>query len=165
MKMPLFFLLILSLNCFILNADQSSAHAANQNSYVAIRSLVTFLEFSEAVRWTCCEGPLLLIPGVSPEEIRATLGYIENVLPLSQKKEELLKRFGNQEFLEDVSHLRNPMRALSQAGRKRLVLLAQSVVIMVETLYRENKIDVEHKDRIKHVCETLKEKYSNILKY
>jgi hypothetical protein len=162
MKTPLFFIFLLSFNCFNMYAGESAANGASQNSYVAIRSLVTFLEFSEAVRWTCCEDgrPLLLIPGVSPEEIRATLVCIENALPLSQKREELLKRFGNQEFLEDLNHLRNPMCALSQAGKKRLVLLAQSVVIMVEALYRKNKIAAEHKNHIQHVCEALKEKYT-----
>lgn len=157
MKMYLFFVLILSLNCSILNAAQAPASTMSQNSYVAIRSLVTFLEFSEAVRWTCCEDrrPRLLIPGLSPEEIRDTLAYIENALPLSQRREELLKRFGNQEFLEDVSHLRNPKRALSQAGKERLVLLAQSVAIMVESLFKQNKIAAEHQNVMQRICQTL----------
>ena len=69
-----------------------------QQKFVAIRSVVTFLEFARTVRYLQCiyHDTNLFSNGVgSNSEINAALEAIENVLPLANRREELLDRLTN----------------------------------------------------------------------
>ena len=154
-KMFLFFTMVFSIP--MINSKESFSPQEQKNASVAIRIMVNFLEFTQ------------LVYAIKYREWRDTLnrdnnsdvGYLEAfdamiaTFPLGNKKLELLKKFGNKKFYEDVSLYYNPQREFSQESKEHIRLVIQSSSILVESLYREHKITEEQKNLIQDIVDKI----------
>ena len=153
----LVFLLIavpLSLGC---HDDNTQNNKMNQQ-YTAIRSMVSFLEFVVVVNRLATLNSILA--GVDRQGDRLSertanaVGAVIQTFPLSNKIDVLLERFGNQQVLNEVRSYEQAS-SFSHETKEHIRLVTQTSSIIVESLYRQNKITAEQKNLIQHIVDEI----------
>jgi hypothetical protein len=165
--------LLISMSFSVINSSGGSSNSVQQSAFVAIPSVVSFLQFSEilkkSMQWGLLEvrGPgtasLFGWRGLKDASINEALEAIVNTLPLQDKHAQLLEKFGNYKALEEIRSYdpkkmvwaREAFDALSSETLEWIKRLAYSTAIMTKSLSDQGKITPEHNYTIQHVCSEL----------
>lgn len=114
---------------------------------VAIRSMVSVFELTQVI------GVLIFVLpekfSMSMDSIVASMNAVEAVMPLANRKAELLEKFGRQDLkkaLEYYAIHRNLQEAFSPDLCHYICCICDSNMVMVESFYKNNKITAGQKD-------------------
>ncbi len=155
-----FLLSVLSLNAVRLDdlaCPMSQPQTAMTPQYVAIRNIVTFFELSEIVRTlVSCFPEIFTAPA---EIILESLQAAEFGMPLYNRKAELLEKFRRQDLnqrLEKYTSGTKVIDIFSQELIEYISILCNCYAIIIQTLYKENKITAEQKEILYSLLNSIK---------